>query len=859
MSREIELRKIYSTISESLPSHHSYNSIQINDEENVDDTNYDILSQRSSKYKKYSFIFLVLSVLCAFTVFLVHYLGTSKDKILESSLAKEIPFQQVDHPEIPSSLWGTVTKPYPTGAFWTNFVVKNGDGVVAALPYGIKTLEQGVQISYGPSRRSVSFARIIDPFFVDIEVSTLETYSKRYVESWDNISVTMKYETAGGGSYKSPLVKGSPYVTVLFDNTTPKISSDFMHILSIEEHVSSIVTTGSRYIITLGNWQKWLLYTSEKLSFTEVGEGTDSLVANKAFTGYIRLAILPLQNTKEAADYYLQYVQRYPLGGTVSISYPTSSESDMTIQFIGAGIGQMLMLCLPHHAELMKFPSLVNPENTQVFSVLNRIYSMKGKMRPLVGEEWIIRYSLQPVSWNYAVSDQINTSKMDIIADSLLSDVQTLIPDARDPYAFGKQLGRMARLALIADELGIPDARQVALSNLKNSLSPWLQGQNQNILLYDKTWGGLVPSDGLINFNNNFGAGWYSDHHFQYGYFAYAMAVITKLDPLYWKSYHTAMDSLIRDICNPSSNDADFPLARHKDFFDGHSWASGLFQQGNGKGQESSSESANAYYGVYLYGLVTGNTDLSRFAHTLLEMEVHSTKTYWHMSTDDSKPVIYDAMFAANLMVGNIGGLDVTASTWFGSKLEYLHGINMMPLTPVTALLFEQSYVSKQWEVLGSRLINQTPITSKEASCSAHKECAMLGMTGACCPATDGTMLACCEGTQNIGYISDEWLAYMYIDHAVVDRESAWNQIMGMSSFGNGGSKANSLFWAASRPAPIANISSLSIHEPNFESFVKHSCTANTACDVAGLIGDCCPTISGPEGLYLGCCPTIAH
>ena len=31
-------------------------------------------------------------------------------------------------------------------------------------------------------------------------------------------------------------------------------------------------------------------------------------------------------------------------------------------------------------------------------------------------------------------------------------------------------------------------------------------------------------------------------------------------------------------------------VSRHKDYFDGHSWASGLWQQGNGKGQESSSE-----------------------------------------------------------------------------------------------------------------------------------------------------------------------------------------------------------------------------------------------------------------------------
>lgn len=46
------------------------------------------------------------------------------------------------------------------------------------------------------------------------------------------------------------------------------------------------------------------------------------------------------------------------------------------------------------------------------------------------------------------------------------------------------------------------------------------------------------------------------------------------------------------------------------------------------------------------------------------------------MGTDD----IYDSIFAAAKMVGNIGALDVTSSTWFGNDLEYVHGINMYVL-----------------------------------------------------------------------------------------------------------------------------------------------------------------------------------
>jgi len=57
----------------------------------------------------------------------------------------------------------------------------------------------------------------------------------------------------------------------------------------------------------------------------------------------------------------------------------------------------------------------------------------------------------------------------------------------------------------------------------------------------------------------------------------------------------------------------------------------------------------------------------------MLTMEIQSVQTYWHMPNDN----IYDNVFASNRMVGNIGALDVTASTWFGSELEFVHGINM--------------------------------------------------------------------------------------------------------------------------------------------------------------------------------------
>lgn len=86
--------------------------------------------------------------------------------------------------------------------------------------------------------------------------------------------------------------------------------------------------------------------------------------------------------------------------------------------------------------------------------------------------------------------------------------------------------------------------------------------------------------------------------------------------------------------------------------------------------------------------------------------------------------------------------------------------------------------------------------------------------------------------------------------------------MLSIRNFGAGNSKSNSLYWVASRPA-TTNIlipttppssSSSSPPSPSNSSFdpLLQSCSKNSACDAAGMLGDCCPTSTG---IFLGCCP----
>lgn len=62
-----------------------------------------------------------------------------------------------------------------------------------------------------------------------------------------------------------------------------------------------------------------------------------------------------------------------------------------------------------------------------------------------------------------------------------------------------------------------------------------------------------------------------------------AAAVIAYLDPSWLADNQDYVNSLARDISNPSTQDPYFPVSRCFDWYHGHSWAHGLFETADGK------------------------------------------------------------------------------------------------------------------------------------------------------------------------------------------------------------------------------------------------------------------------------------
>lgn len=257
-----------------------------------------------------------------------------------------------------------------------------------------------------------------------------------------------------------------------------------------------------------------------------------------------------------------------------------------------------------------------------------------------------------------------------------------------------------------------------------------------------------------------------------------------------------------------------FPVARHKDWFVGHSYASGLFSMEVGKSQESSSECVNAYYALALFSSLDENaqeaTSYYQYARLMLAAELRSTKKYWHMQKNSQ---IYESTFSKNTMVGVAGEMSVVYSTWFGDKAVYVHGINMLPFTPITTQLLNEAYVAYEYALLR-------------------------------------------QDYQNLPS-NDIWRSIVVLDHAILDAASAWDELTtSVNAYDSWNSASNSMYWIATRQSWFAQKTRNTLVHPDLHD--EDKCFGYPSCSTAGANGtalSCCSTLPGCCPSSLGCCP----
>eukprot|EP00640_Fibrocapsa_japonica_P000879 CAMPEP_0113947502 /NCGR_PEP_ID=MMETSP1339-20121228/65171_1 /TAXON_ID=94617 /ORGANISM="Fibrocapsa japonica" /LENGTH=714 /DNA_ID=CAMNT_0000954143 /DNA_START=70 /DNA_END=2214 /DNA_ORIENTATION=- /assembly_acc=CAM_ASM_000762 len=647
-----------------------------------------------------------------------------------------VPYDFAEAQITPEEIWGDLSPPFPTGAYWLNLALEDGSTPAVPIPYAVKTTPRGLVASYPNARRMVSTAGVSDLMEPEILFASKEPYMSHAITGFDHFGVTVDFDTAGEGGYTAHIVKASPYVTVEYKDVFPKVTTDMNGFSIFNGETPKGSFTGTEFTLELGTGDKWALFASEPITL-EVDKWQISATA--PFTGVLRAARI-LDDT--TMDVLSKYAGAYPTGGDFAYEIE-GDQATFTYTWKKEGEGDLLMLTLPHH-------DVVEDEAV----VKEAMYKcMKGVMDAIVGDSFSVTEDLPTIGF-YAPTKITDEDKVEELLKNLKKDVLGVPPRAADPYNFGKQLARMGRIALMAEEYGDDETKDEAIKIMEKAVTPWLTGENEDALMYESAWGGVVSSNSIADWQQDFGNGRYNDHHFHYGYFIYSLAVISKIDPQFAHDYYEHMHFLTKDIANMDGDSMIFPVARHKDFYDYHSWANGLFKSWDGKTQESSSEAVNAYYGVYLLGKALEDQELEDFGRVLLHTEIKGAQFYWQMK-DDS---IYGPEFASQRMVGQVGSLDALYTTWFGTEAEYVHGINMMPFTPITEVLLPADFVEKEMPVLAPRI---------EA---------------------DDTQI--------------QWKGLMHLTQAILDPEAAYEGFMGTTkTIDDGLSVSDALYWIYTRPA----------------------------------------------------------
>ncbi len=272
-------------------------------------------------------------------------------------------------------------------------------------------------------------------------------------------------------------------------------------------------------------------------------------------------------------------------------------------------------------------------------------------------------------------SEQLQTLLQMDLAKAV--DIQPV--KGRGTYWVGKQLAAAAQLATIANVQGLRPTRDALVKKIEAQCAQWFDGNHPWYFVNDRRVGSVygVPEEYRSISNIN-------DHHFHYGYWLQAAAIIALYDPTWVDPAHYGplFDRLIADIATNERARADYPYLRPFDAYESHSWAAGDSVWADGNNQESSSEAVNAWAALLLYGELTHRPALRDLGIYLYTSEIAAVETYWFDKNKSVFPAEYSKPYASLIFGGKYG-----YGTWWTAEPRQVLGINLLPITPASTYL----------------------------------------------------------------------------------------------------------------------------------------------------------------------------
>lgn len=640
-------------------------------------------------------------------------------------------FPQKAHPLSPPD--DSNNQPVQTNKFYTNMLLDDRTGFAYPQPYVVWWTNTqnfyGLGISHSDeSDRCLgpdASASTVEYFYMPSGVISLCLGAAQFTSApsfstrlWGPLSLVARL-SLNNGYVDYPICNGMGFITAVYNGLIPEISSQvgFSNVGS----ASTIRTGVTKIQLTLENKCRWNLYISsnEGHSVRVTQKDHQHIQVNSSESGLVvQVAKLGDTSWEDVIDSAAgAYPTSVVLDGGITSDYGTAAYS-LKYSLAGSSTGGgTLVYAAPHHYDA--FTSTMNGKvtNYQLQSpvlgkltlCVTNILEMYERLPKDVGFlPWTVNQAAGDSNFS---TSKFSSSDIDTLESAVHDEISYVdLPNATNltsMYFSGKVMDKYALILLVTKYIVRNDSlAKKILCDMKKAFSTFTQNKQHTPLFYDQSWKGLVSQAGVNDPMADFGNTYYNDHHFHYGYFIHAAAIVGKVDNDFGGSWANDnkdwVNALVRDIATYGS-DTTFPVSRNFDWYQGHSLAKGLFSSADGKDEESSSEDYHANYGIKLWASVIGDKNMEARANLTLAISRRAMNKYMlYESSNTTVP----SQFIGNKVSGIKFENKVDHTTYFGTNKEYIQGIHMIPITPISSYIRSPTFVKEEWDAIISGIVD---------------------------------------------------------------------------------------------------------------------------------------------------------
>lgn len=564
------------------------------------------------------------------------------------------------------------SKPVPTNDWWSHKVKNPHSQNLFNYPFTLKTVNQGLVISYIP------WGVIDDIEPITVGVSGLNASAAK-VSDFSDWTVSMDWRNASH-NFQATSGIGMPFVYFT------KASTDMAEVtvrqgtvnISNEMLIITDARNGGDFAVYAPNGSVW---SQSGNTYTSTLNGQD----------YWSLAFIPqnASNIQTVANAYKKYAFVFPTDTKVDWSY-NEANSVLTTDFsivseVKEGTDSTMLLgLLPHHwANLAA--------NSPVFSSYS-YPTVRGEMKMMETNTFSVENTFHGILPTLPYLDYYSEG----FSPAKLNEKITLLENDglnswTDSYNEGQEMNRLIQTARIAQLSGDTIALGKLLTTVKSRLEDWLEvngSERAFLFYYNQNWSTLIGypaghgQDGNIN-----------DHHFHWGYFIHAASFVEQFEPGWAAQWGDMINLLVRDAASSNREDDLFPFLRNFSPYAGHCWANGFATFPQGNDQESTSESMQFNSSLIHWGSITGNDSIRDLGIYLYTTEQSAIEEYW---LD-----IHERNFSPNhpySLVSRVWGNSYDNGTFWTNDISASYGIELYPIHGGSLYLGQDTnYVKKLW------------------------------------------------------------------------------------------------------------------------------------------------------------------